>query len=71
MNYLKQGIVLEDVETGKKKIITTFEEFIALLGMEKSLARAFVNARFKEWGDEQTISMGKMIARKQEPFELI
>jgi len=64
MNNLRHGFVIENVETGKKLIIETFRQFTALKGMEKSIAREYINVL-------DTISIGILIARKQQAFELV
>ena len=65
MNYLKHKFVIEDMDTGDKTFVSTFDRYCTLSGEEKEIAHTFVNC-----GDD-FVCMGRLVARKQDSFELI
>lgn len=64
---LKGRIVIEDMTTGNKKIISTMREFVVLEGDEKAAGRAFIN----EGGERKEQRVNNTVARRMQPFELL
>ena len=63
MNYLRKPFVLENTVTHKKEIVSTFRQYLSLVGNQAVAARCFLNGMGSACGEWE--------ARPQASFELV